>query len=532
MKKLKLITTLSSLGMVAAATPIVATSCTPDTTDTRNYAIIAGEEVEFPEIVTQEDLQNLVPHNPRNAGADAQVVIEIDGQEYEFDKVSEVNLGTVHNVVEIPASFLSAEPLTGVSNLQKVSLSGIKDTFHIDESFLSKNYRLTSLKLPTMSSAVIANSDGSTQYSQISDNFLKDCAGLKRVDFSPLANVGAITHGFLENCSNLQSADLSALKSVRNIGNNFLAGCTSLSSVQLPTLKSEIEIYGLKGGCEIGNDFMYGVTKVTTVNFKPFAEARVIGNNFFSAAVLNLKTIDLSSWKMVNQIGDNFLTSEDIAPIIMIGMIESKTTTFKLPTFVPPAPFKSSTNADEPTLTIGDGFLAGFKYLTSVDLTPISKVQTIGSGFMAGCENVESVDLSLLSKVQKLGDSFLMYCKKIKTLDLSAMKALQSSTTEGIIGNEFLAGCNSLETVNMGDLPATAMATGSSNDQAFVQFLAEKQETYNGIDLIVSEANMSGWAAKITADYPNIDGEPIPEEYAEYLGNGYFYRKVVAKQVV
>ena len=96
--------------------------------------------------------------------------------------------------------------------------------------------------------------------------------------------------------------------------------------------------------------------------------------------------------------------------------------------------------------TIGNEFLFEFNTLTSIDLHPLSQLTTIGDYFLYLCSNLKAIDLSQLSKLTTIGDYFLSYCGRLEAIDLSQLSKLTT------IGHCFLEGCTKLISIDLSSL--------------------------------------------------------------------------------
>jgi hypothetical protein len=83
------------------------------------------------------------------------------------------------------------------------------------------------------------------------------------------------------------------------------------------------------------------------------------------------------------------------------------------------------------------------KNLTTIDLSPLSKLKSIGNGFMSGCSSLTSIDLSPLSNIQSIGNNFMYNCRSLTEINLSGLSNLQS------IRNNFMYGCSGLTSIDL-----------------------------------------------------------------------------------
>ena len=83
--------------------------------------------------------------------------------------------------------------------------------------------------------------------------------------------------------------------------------------------------------------------------------------------------------------------------------------------------------------------LLGCQHLTSIDLSPMTKLTTI-TGLCSGCSSLSTVNLRGLENVTTIGGQFLS-STAITSIDLSPLRSVRS------IGVQFLAWCNDLSVV-------------------------------------------------------------------------------------
>ena len=211
----------------------------------------------------------------------------------------------------------------------------------------------------------------------------------------------------------------------------------------------------------------YVAPKYVTATMDQLAENREAANAYFAAhstvtlvlmapdgntLTLGLANIPASLKKLsivgdhITTIGDYFLsacrglTTLDLSPLSKVTTIGHRflsgcigLTTLDL------RPLSNVT-------TIGDHFLASCTGLTTIDLSTLSKVTTIENDFLSFCRGLTTIDLSPLSKVTTIQNGFLAYCTGLTTIDL---RLLSKVTT---IGNSFLSGCSGLRTLDLSPL--------------------------------------------------------------------------------
>ena len=380
MKKIKLLTTLSGLGVIAAAIPLVSTGCTSKY-DSSNYIIYKGEKVKLDGFTfTQTDInllctQQAVPYDPAKSDSATWSAYYINGVPYDINYITEINIGTASNVAIIPPNFMN-----GCVHLRTVNLNGIKDLTYIGDNFLDYCYLLSTLVLPTLknlSGEDMINLKYLTgSISQIPEYFLYGNNQLDTIDLEPFANIRYVPEGFMESCSNIKSLDFSSWKNVSYIGSSFLWGNESLEKVNLPTIKQldfskeVLKQLGVDTSpvTTIGNYFMQHCTSVKSFDFTPFAEVNYIADDFLGEESgeyifnLNISTLDFSKLTKLNRIGDGFCSQ--------IPMVKN----IKLPHMVE-IEDEETEDVDKPE--IGQRFLRNKSVLESIDLSPLENIEEL-----------------------------------------------------------------------------------------------------------------------------------------------------------
>ena len=225
----------------------------------------------------------------------------------------------------------------------------------------------------------------------IPNYFLWSCPSLTSVDLSPFRNVTSIGRSFLSNCTSLTSIDLSPLVNVTVVGEYFMAGCTSLQSVNLSPLSRVATLCGFMDSC----------TSLKSIDFTPMWRLTTIGPCFMARC--------------------SSLTSITFCPSTTLSESENRGTT---PRFllhfcrslrsIDLSPFRNVTE-------VGSDFLSSCSTLLSIDLSPLRNVKSIANLFMAHCASLQSIDLSPLSNVVDVGYSFMEGCTSLTTVDVTPM---------------------------------------------------------------------------------------------------------------
>jgi hypothetical protein len=85
--------------------------------------------------------------------------------------------------------------------------------------------------------------------------------------------------------------------------------------------------------------------------------------------------------------------------------------------------------------SLGLGFLLGYGYLTSLDLSGLSNVTSVSNSFLYGCIRLPSVDLSGLLELVSVGPTFLYNCPALMSITFPAKLETTGITTTGIMGD-------------------------------------------------------------------------------------------------
>ena len=440
MKKLKLITSLTSLGAVVCATPIVATSCSKGDTETitssslacnRNNIILSvgtadqsvatlvptfwdadGDEVDY---ITPEYTFETQPYEQTN-GVEAlpndaisfwsneiiidssklsdsnigihKITVSAKAKGYSFSDVGTYTLWVAALPKEINnIMFYNGEPLFLPNDIDPTVFCGALVTSNDDTPVFEYNIPLA---------------DGTTQNIKTSDKeqltniFITSCSD----------SVSALGNNFLAGFTKLEDVDLSGLSKIKTVGNGFLSYCPSLQRLDLSSLTA------LADGSGFGSGFLYGDTILSKITWPNLEEGKRITINSL-----------------------NFLSN-----CAKIGSIEWKKLKIQL-------------QANE---TLPENFLIGCTFLSAVDLTSKSGAITVDStgtvkpianftnGLCDSCKELatfkcDTTDDPILSQN---GTNFFNNCTKLTKLDL--LSNLYFDGTVTTVGDNFLANCSNM----------------------------------------------------------------------------------------
>ena len=131
---------------------------------------------------------------------------------------------------------------------------------------------------------------------------------------------------------------------------------------------------------------------------------------------------------------------------------------------------------------INDNFLSdatSLKWIDIVGAMQIPQITEIGNNFLKGCTSFEQIVLIPLKDVTKIGSDFMSGCSALTSIDISVLSALASRSFETpAIGANFLYNCTSLETITTGNINVDAF-TVDNNSFSILNATAD----YKGIDM-------------------------------------------------
>ena len=253
MKKIKIITTASSLAAFGGGTVVATTSCSSKTNiDDLNWVkrdkyYSSKSEGIWEQIKLDNeglfDWLNYAPIDPYISVNGTDIAISItasDGSDYK----GEVKWNAT--VVENKIVFDDGEYLLA----DNIPAEKFK-TFY--QEYGTSYYLSQTYNLKTGGTLTIDFGDETdTSY------FLYGCSGLKSVDLGGLQHNTTIESYFLGNCSSLTSVDLSPFKQVTAIDEYFLSGCSSLASLELLPFLKKVQ--------KVNDGFLFCCNSLTELN--------------------------------------------------------------------------------------------------------------------------------------------------------------------------------------------------------------------------------------------------------------------------
>ena len=174
MKKIKLITSLSTLGVIATAVPTVATSCT---SKGANYIVAANKTINLPDVVGQADINGLaVTTHTFSDGVPSRDALFINGEYVEADLITEIVIKKTDDaLMDIPTNFISYNASSvnhGCTNLRKLDLHEVKIT----------GSTISNLTLTGSANSLVELSVPTIDNGNISSYFLNNFVALAQID--------------------------------------------------------------------------------------------------------------------------------------------------------------------------------------------------------------------------------------------------------------------------------------------------------------------------------------------------------------
>ena len=438
MKKIKLISSLTILGILSCFGPVTATSCSHsdggggDKDDTKTATIKS---------LTWADSSGKTIEPLRNTTAILEIGVIKDGDiilkpklfKSFSDNGSDSELD-VKNNIEVPDEDWKSISITP-KKVGKMSLK-LKLEIYNDESKQKTTIYKLQYNIVVASNLIRYNENTYLLQDNIDLNLFCDSGTTLSGPFL-LKNGNTITDLDKSKITNLTLGSISP--SITAIDSYFLYDCTNLVSLSLPD-ESNIN--------QIGEHFLQN-SSIESINLKAFGSVTSIGKYFLSGCE-DLKALDLSQLSKLTAFTEDFAFA--------CKGLTSVT-------------FPSTCAAT----SIEDGFFWTCKSLETVDLRGLKNVLTIGNEFFYSCEALKNIDLSSLESVNKIGDSFMSDCIALESINLSVISPVNG------IGKNFLNGCKVLGRVDLFD---TSPANFSTNTDGFMYSIPSTCNLYALSDLV------------------------------------------------
>ncbi|CAO4845199.1 MAG: hypothetical protein CNLJKLNK_00211 [Holosporales bacterium] len=328
-------------------------------------------------------------------------VRKIGGHFLHSTKLKKVDLSAGKNVTSIGHNFLSQ-----CANLNEVDFSPLTEVTHIGGNFLRACKALEEFYWHDFTRLIIiedgflaacenlwkVNMTGFIHVTHIKNQFLSYCTKLREIDLSAFKNVIHIEGYFLGRCENLTILDLSALEKLKHIGPNFLKGCINLTDLG--------GLSALTNVTDIGSDFLSGCENLKELDLSGLINLRHIEHGFLEGCTKLEKVI----LPLNNMAFNNVQFPPSVTNFPGIAVI---TKDFTIEIHNPRAKNILSITCEEyifraliidlqglrTATELCSKVLAGFARLRNVDLSPLENVNKIGDEFLSGCRSIESLTI-------------------------------------------------------------------------------------------------------------------------------------------
>ena len=551
MKKIKFITTVSTLGVLVAASPIVVTSCT--TKGPGNYIVVKNTVYKLEDELTQEDIDGMVPQETKHVDSQTitlpisgqkiladvltsvDYIIQIGDETFNAKEITEIQINSVIDPTSpgktvrltIPTGFLG-----GCTNLKRLDLSGLS-VYSIGDWFLQP---ITESDMTIMCGKEVVDSfiSGEAFKEENIDNsyelFMTNMYGkykdfngsLEEIILPTLVDVPAgkdpseytiVPNFFLAGQKKLKQVDLSTIavimsESMKQIPAGFLLDCSSLKSLDL----SNILVNTINGG------FLSGCSNLETIVLPTLTENATIitqDNENFTNPILGfmngctkITDIDFSNFAKLKMIPNNFFGAEMPEDYLVFKAIpefgnnaEHFFTSHKM-NAINLSPLNNVTS-------IGNNFLCQCISAKNILLPKSSVLETIGDNFLMNCKKLESIDLSVIPSVKSIGAFAFESCESLTDLDLSTFTSIEQQG----FGPAFLWNCNSLTRVNIGDLSADKFIADDDTLQLHSFALETRVVGYEGIKIIIANEESGTNRNDLEAKFAENWSGPSPQPY-------------------
>ena len=474
LKKIKLLTSLSSIGLVATTVPIIATSCTTASLygPNQNDATIEITQIRW----IKQKIYNVNTENEIIAKCkkdNSTIYAKYSGLEEATTVSASISSNTINITISVtdttqtkytggPVSWTATyvtptPPPTPSTKSLVLNTSGIPTTLYLDsgeqsyEVFAYLKNGSTISTTPANITDVSVTIPTSEQNIVYADGTASSNKGY--VNITPLSEGNATLTITVTDSDNITG---SSIVSVKVEGTMFKNNHITLKNGLMYNLPDNLDPSVL-----VPNDS--GVYNLPTTN----------GQNIsVNATSINMLTV--SSWDSsattINNTSDTRGFLSGCSNLNYLELTDDK------------SPLSSLTN-------LGSSFMKGCTSLSSIDLSIFSNVTTIGNYFLSGC-TISSIDLSKIGNVEKIGNSFMEGCTSLTELDMSTLfklaKPIGADPEESItIGGNFVYNCYNLTTLWLGNiLPGNF----TSSNKSFASDSKSTEMFTNGVSLLAKDA--------------------------------------------
>ncbi|MCF0227720.1 MAG: leucine-rich repeat protein [Malacoplasma sp.] len=387
MKKIKLLTTLSSLGVLVTSAPIVVTGCN-EKEETPFKSTVTSD---FPEvnILSNDSEEKEFTFDCQFFDKDAKEIEGTAKWEMDMPKISssdKVSITQNDNKIKV-----KVDGWTSLNEIKeyKVVVKGQSTLTQLTGINLGTRYFVVRV-LPYNKNIIKYNEEQYQLASDINPTLFENIANgtnLPKTDGTDL---------LIEDTNKIQGLSLQSVSSEWNkeIGDYFLfdgsGGIENLGFVDLS---------GLKEATKIGDEFLqYAPIRIFDASM--FTEIEKIGTNAFDCCNV-LESLIFKNNEKLNEIGANFCYW-----CLVLHYVD----------------LSGWTSVEY----INQYFMYDCTNLKEIDLSSLTSVIWIDICFMYECFSLESIDLSGLTNVEYIGNYFMSYCTSLEEIDLNPLTNLNN----------------------------------------------------------------------------------------------------------
>ena len=493
MKKLKLITSLSSLAVVSTALSIVATGCNEQTKETLSLNIgalptlvapntevgefeIKGFTDKGPATITNVELVTNSNPNAINVSITSQKKLKIRSINEGSSEIEIKATDSNNNVGKLKWTFTVSN--TSIS----IDASSIPTSIGINYSnsfaLSAEKQDGTPVTLSASNVTITNKNEGIVKASWTNDNklhiqsFTTKGAATVKIDVNEGEFEGSVTLHINVEYQNVQLIlNTSSIpnhldQNVANAKYTITATRLNESSTAFETAKiayvlpyaTGTGIKSVTGGVEGNNGFVNisttaesGTAELTilviddkdnagiatlTINVKTFAFAKNYAITTTGECINLPDNLDPNCLAAVNDDG-NFVIG-DSGIILDPYSIRTLAVTSCDPT--------KTVIASQETAPYGPGFLEECSNLTSLNISGLSNLTDLGNNFLYGCSSLTNVVVPTTTNITKIGWFFLCGCGNLQYFDLSFLSKVTT------IGNYFMSGCAGISYIDLSPL--------------------------------------------------------------------------------
>ena len=405
MKKIKLITTLSSLGVLGATFPLVVTSCSKDDKKEDEDIVETDNYVQ-----TNNDKFYIAnDFDPNIFCGDTATISFVSPTKPEKGIQRTVNKTDIKSItiksIKSTVTNLKNKFLNGFTAISSIDLSALSSILYFGTQFIYNCDNLTEINIGSIrkdriphdaNSFATENKDAVCYTNGIKLIYPEDDTTWDLWVWTNLIDHNSTTTPYRKVNANFNGMEFKNEKYILedNVNPNKFITCsiTGISTVDWKTTQ-----YSVKGGTPVTiayEDDHENLTQVILTH--PDTTVTSIGNCLLEECT-NLTKLEIGTLSQLTTLGRNFLVNC------------SKLTQFNLSCLA------SVTD-------VGGEFLYGCTSLTSIDLTPMLDITKIGQSFLEGCTNLKRIDLfdkspknidtSTTSFMDDVPSDCYLYCKQ------------------------------------------------------------------------------------------------------------------------